>query len=630
MVGQLTHFKLEPRRPANVMRKVFALSLLQVVALLGASSYCAAQSAPQAAAVAAPAPPRPLVAAQTPPQLTVARTQFERNTSAASLPNLLYRQWSPASEVPPESVISERYLKTFDRTAQHLGLKQVIYLALSNNPSVKAVELSPVNAIEAVKSQTGVFDPDLLATLDQIKNVIPITTPLETSQGHALSTKLYDWNFALNKILASTNGTLSLTFNNERTITNNLTQTVNPGYVPTLAVSLSQPLLRNFGWKFATINVQLAESSEKQSQWNMAQQLSNFVQQVAADYWGVAEAEENLEVARAALNFNRDLVRQNTIAVKVGTLAPLDLREAQSSAATAEANFYTAEANLKNARVALRQDVMLNPAHSFLPQSIEPADQPNAEEPVNLDDKRAVRLMVEYLPSLGGLREAIRTTMIQTRFQENQLLPQLNVQAQMALTSLAGSTLCGPAFSATPNCVTSSGGPGSRLSFDGSYGTALNRLMDFGLYNYALILSYERPVSNASARAALAQSRVGYEQARLQYDAALSQAVVALQSALAAAEADIQRVRATKAAAGYAQQALHDEQVRFRVGMATTHDLLQFESELVSAQGEEVAAATDLENAKVALRNAEGVLLTDFGVHFQLTGPEPRPWFAQF
>ncbi len=95
------------------------------------------------------------------------------------------------------------------------------------------------------------------------------------------------------------------------------------------------------------------------------------------DYWAVVGAAENLEVTESALKFNADLVRINRISVRVGTLAPIDLQEAQSAAATAEANVYAAEAALKSSRAQLRQDVMLNPAGTFLPENIEPADVPN-------------------------------------------------------------------------------------------------------------------------------------------------------------------------------------------------------------------------------------------------------------
>ncbi|HUY27473.1 MAG TPA: TolC family protein [Candidatus Binataceae bacterium] len=562
---------------------------------------------------------------------------YEPSNEVESIKNAFASQWAPInSETPKENYIDRTYIGTADRTIQGLTLKQAIFLALEHNPNVKVAELSPLAATEGVAIQNAIFDPDLTSTADTIKTVIPATTAFETRGGStALSTKQYDWNFAVNKILAQTNGTLSLTFTNDRTITNNATETINPYYIPTLALSLSQPLLRNFGWKFATINVRLAQAQQQQAQWNYVGALDQIVQQVGNDYWNVVLAEENLQVAQAALKFNADLVRQNGISVKVGTLAPLDLQEAQSAAATAEANLYTAQANLKIARATLRQDVMLNPSGAFLPQEIEPVEKPGTSPAVILDEGHALERAVEFRPSLAALRAAIRTSIIETRFQDNQVLPQVNAQMQFATTTQVGNTLCGSTFGViAPNCFAP--GPGStpgkdngyQLPFSGTYGSGLNNMFNFKYYNYAVVFTFERPLANASANAALAQSRIDLEQAHQQYRASLSQAVVQVQSAIAAVTADIERVKATTSATFYARESLHDEEIRFRVGMATTHDLLQFQEEEISAEGNEVQARIDLENAKLAYLHSTGTLLRSFQIEFELAHPASTPWYA--
>ena len=155
-------------------------------------------------------------------------------------------------------------------------------------------------------------------------------------------------------------------------------------------------------------------------------------------------------------------------------------------------------------------------------------------------------------------------------------------------------------------------------------------MWNFGFYNYAAVLSFQMPLDNATARAALSQARIQYEQSRLTYRSSLSQAVVNVESAIANLFADQQRAQATASATYYARQALHDEEVRFRVGMATTHDLLQFQEEEVSAEGNEVQAEVDLENAKLALRHAEGTILQEFDISFELQDPHQTPWYATF
>jgi outer membrane protein len=212
-------------------------------------------------------------------------------------------------------------------------------------------------------------------------------------------------------------------------------------------------------------------------------------------------------------------------------------------------------------------------------------------------------------------------------------MPQLNIGSQFGITSARGTVVCTPLTGAATgsNCTAAGGAPGATIkSFKGSYDSALNRLFDFGYYNYAAVISFEMPLDNAAAKAALAQARVSYEQSRLQYRSALSQSVLQIESALANLHADVQRVQATKEATYFAENSLHDEQVRFRVGMATTHDLLQFQSELVTAQGNEVSADVDLENARLRLWWAEGTLLNVYNIDFEVQDPHESPWYSKF
>jgi outer membrane protein TolC len=550
-----------------------------------------------------------------------------------SIPGVFAHQWSPAQEIAPEGLISERYLKTFDNTARKLTLKEAIYIAIRNNPGLAAVALDPIASTESVKLANAAFDPDLTSQLDVQKTVSPVTSVFQTRGSRAFTQKFYDWNFGVSKVSSATNGTFTVAFDNDRSFSNSTFSSPNPFYTPTVQLSLVQPLLRNFGWDFATISVRLSESAQRASQWSYGSALNDFVERIGNDYWALVAAEENLQVAQSALQFNSDLVRVNRISVQVGTLAPIDLQEAQSAAATAQANVYAAEAALQTARAALRQDVMLNPASTFVPEEIEPAEVPNPAAEIKDSEETALEKMVLYSPALAGLRESIRSALLQVKSSENQVLPQLNIGSQFGITSARGNVVCTPLTGTTTgsNCTSAGGTPGATIkSFKGSYGDSLNRLFDFGYYNYAAVISFEMPLDNAAAKAALAQSRVAYEQSRLQYRSALSQSVLQIESALANLRADVQRVQATKQATYFAENSLHDEQVRFRVGMATTHDLLQFQSELVTAQGNQVSAAIDLERARLALWHAEGTLLRTFNIDFEVQDPHQSLWYSKF
>jgi outer membrane protein TolC len=564
-----------------------------------------------------------------------AATKFESNP-ILSLPGILVRQWwAPGGE----GLADDHFALMEDNLREKLTLKQAIYLALRNNPGLMSVALDPVAAIESVKGANAVFDPQLSSQIDVEKQTSPVSSPFQNPGSITNVAKFYDWNFGMSKVLSLSNGTLGITFNNDRELTNSEFSPVNPVYTPTLVMSLTQPLLQNFGWQFATINVRLSESAQRSSQWNYASSVNDFVQRIGNDYWGVVQAGENLQVTQTALQFNRDLVRVNRASVRMGMMAPVNLSEALSAAATARANVEAAQAGLEIARTTLRQDVAHNQAGALVGAEIEPLQQPDTRSEPTETSEVAYKTMLEDSPALGGLRETIRSALIQVRYAENQTLPQLTIGTQFGLTSEAGNSKCtfSGSVPAYANCfnprgptVPSGFDNAAELPFGGDYGTSLNRMFDFKFYDYAAVLGFSMPLDNAAAKAALAQAHISYDQARLQYRQALYQAALQVKSALVNLRAYDQQVEATREATHYADESLRDYQVEFREGMATTNQLLQYQSNLVTAQGNEVQADVGLENARLALWHAEGTLFERFNIDFQVQNPHQSPWYSRF
>lgn len=591
------------------------------------------QTAPASVPATPPVTPKVNVSSQ-------AAKAYESNP-ILSLPDIFIQQWTPGAEFSER----ERYLLTQENAARRLTLKETVYLALRYNPGLAAVALDPVAATESVKGANAQFDPNLSSQIDVEKEVTPVSSPFQNPGSVADEAKFYDWNFGVNKVLSTTNGTVAVTFENDREETNTLFSPVNPVYTPLLQLSLSQPLLQNFGWQFATINVRIAESSQRASQWNYGSNLNDFVQRIGNDYWGVVGAKHNLKVQQAALKFNQDLVRVNGENVRVGMMAAVNLYEARSASATAKANLAAAQAALETARATLVQDVAAKAQDSLFGEEIEPVQEPIAKfeaaaGEAMVSDEDALRQMIEYSPALAGLREAIQTALLQLKYAKNQTLPQLNLGTSFGLTSESGHSYCTASFSvpAYANCVDPSGPvttpPGlpnaAVLPFGGGYSDALNRLLDARFYAYAAVLSFSMPLDNAAAKAALAQARVSYDQARLQYRQALLQSVLQVKSALANLRAYREQVEATQEAVDYAAKSLHDVGAQFRVGMATTNTLLQYQSNLVTAQGNEVQADIGLENARLGLWHAEGTLLNHFNIEFKLQRQPNTPWYARF
>ena len=567
------------------------------------------------------------------PQVAISKARRAAYEHRPGAGNVLVHQWLPVGKsLPAELQPNSGYLRQRDNTTTGMTLKEAIYLAIRNNPGMKAEVLDPLAAEESVRQANAAFDPLMSAELANTKSVVPTITNFSTVGSAAFEHKEYDWNFGRTKLSSLTNGSLSISFDNNRFQSNARTWTVNPSYNPSLAISVTQPLLRNFGFDFATLNVRLAELGQKQSQYNLEQHLSDFVLQVGTDYWNVVRAEQNLRVTTGALKLAQDLLNLNLASLRLGMVAQIDVQEAQAETENWHAALSAAQNTLAIAHSALRQDVMLNPNRAFLSEQIEPSDTPMSAGNLKLDDEQSLEEAMENRPELAAMREAIRSMLLRVRFAENQTLPQLNIGARFGVNSTAGSGNCFHYHDVgVQNCVVSGGGStGTTLPLRGIYGDALNRIWNFSYYDYALGINLEVPLSNDYANATLSQVRIEFDQARLRYDEQVSQIASSVETALSTVRTSAERVHATAAGSDYARAALRAEEARYRGGESDTHELLQYQQELISALANQVQAQLDLEIAKLSLKHAEGTLLRAFQINFTLEDPHRSSWYSRF
>jgi outer membrane protein TolC len=135
---------------------------------------------------------------------------------------------------------------------------------------------------------------------------------------------------------------------------------------------------------------------------------------------------------------------------------------------------------------------------------------------------------------------------------------------------------------------------------------------------------------NDSANAALAQTRIENYQEQLHYRDQVTQIVAEVQTALGTVRAAATSAEATKAQAAYALEALVAETARYNTGLADTHELLQYQSELVTAQGNRAEAQVGLQLAGLRLLHAQGILLRTFQISFTIQDPRPKAWYTSF
>lgn len=582
-----------------------------------------------------PAPQNSSEPPVSPPPTSLSHKKRARFEHRGGMAEVLEHQWMREKPLPPGLQSRGPAAKLSHSEKTGITLKQALYVAIRNNPGLRAEMLEPEAALEAVRQANAAFDPNLDSKASAGKTTVPVITNFYSVGQETFARKEWDWSFGVSKLLSTTNGTLSIGLDNSRISSNARDWMVNPSYNPELAFSLSQPLLRNFGLGFATINVRLAQSGHLRAQYTFEQKLSDFVLETATDYWNVVRALENVQVNKGALELAQDTVNFDAARLKMGMAARIDVQESQSALESWRAALSSATNELATAQAVLRAQVMLNPGDALVPELIEPVDVPGNQTNVNVDATSTLDLAMANRPELGALRESIREQMLHVRFAENQTLPQLTLGANFGISAVSGTAGCTRVSSSVNlgNCALPGGtGPrlGTQLPLGGTYADALGRLLNAGFYRYAIGLTLEIPLSNDYANAGLAQAKIEADQARLRYRDQLSKIVVEVQSSLSTLTTAADRAHTTKAAADYARAALEAENARYRTGVADTHELLQYQQELISALAHQVQAQVDFEIARLMLTHAEGTLLNSFQINFAVEPAHDTPWYARF
>jgi len=190
---------------------------------------------------------------------------------------LLENQWTNLPPAP--SGYTLELLRTAERESTQLSLKDAIQLGLKNNPGIEVERLEPLRAAEQTLAERSIFDPTPSLDLRKTYSVDPYGTEASPFFQPVQSSQNRDWDLALKKLFL-TGMQLDRSFLNNRFVGSLPNQVLTPQYRPRLGLSLSQPLLRDFGWGLTTIFVRISENREAVSVLGYRAKLAELIQRI--------------------------------------------------------------------------------------------------------------------------------------------------------------------------------------------------------------------------------------------------------------------------------------------------------------------------------------------------------------
>jgi outer membrane protein len=317
---------------------------------------------------------------------------------------LLQDQWQ--SLPPTVSVYSLDFLRRAEREAVKLSLKDAILSGLKNNPGIEVERLEPLRTAEQTLSEQSIFDPTVNLEYRKTYSIDPYGTaaspffqPVQTSQNR-------DWNLSLSKLFV-TGTQLDLSFLNNRFVGSLPNQVLKPQYRPRLGFSLTQPLLRDFGWGLTTIFVRISENREEVGVLGYRAKLAQLVQRIVESYWNVVFAADSVRVQEKGVELADALLKNAEAKVRVGAFASVAVTEARAERARREEQLIVARNNVDVAKATLRLTLNVNPDQAFLPRRVEPTDAPSVEE-ISVDRQQSLEQAMLQRPEVRAAAINIR------------------------------------------------------------------------------------------------------------------------------------------------------------------------------------------------------------------------------
>jgi len=592
--------------------------------------FCRVSFALFLAVLIALAPAAPVFAQQQGESTPPAQPQPSSLTIQVSNQNYTYGQrWFPSITAPyTQAAVPEPILTNAPRIEQmvkdgklSISLQDAVDLALQNNLAIVisrytpwlaeasilhtlsggAPTSGPVGALGTIPALS--FDPLLTSTLSMDQKLILANNVLTAGTGTGtgvlaqLNTHTTTGNFGYTQGF-HTGTSFSATFDNVRGSSSSANTFFSPFVQSNFIFVASQQLLNGFGLLANEHFIRIAKVNKNIADQTLVQQVITSITAVGNAYWELVFARGNVEVAREEIALADKTYSDNKKQVDVGTLAPLEIVQAEAQLATAQQALIVAQTTVLQDQLTLLNLIAKDPNSPIL-RTVEiiPTDTadlaPPEVEKIPLEDliKEATTKRPDVLEA--GLQ--IKGDDINVRATKNALLPVLTLSGEYATEGLSGNTKKQTTCTPIPPQTTCTPPP---QIFTG-LATALNQELTGAYPEYNAAINLTIPIRNRAAQANNIIATLTARSDHANYQQIVNNAAIDVHNA----QITLEQARITLAAAiktrDLDQQTLDAEQKKYQVGASTLFNIVSDQNTLAAAESAEVRARVNLVEGKV-------------------------------
>jgi outer membrane protein len=477
-------------------------------------------------------------------------------------------------------------------TVKKLSIDEAVALALEQNLTLQVQRLDPQLQDLTIEQVKSAWTPNVGTTWTAGSSTSP-TSSFFSGATDQLKSDKYNFSVQADQFLPW-GGNYNVTWLNNKAKSNSIYDTPNPSLGSNLAASYTQPLLRNFRIDSTRQQLLISKKNREMTDVQLRQTVLITVRLVKNSYWNLAYAVENMKVQQQSLDISRESLRNNKSRVGIGTMAPIDIIEAEAEVARNEEAVIVAEADISRAEDALRQ-LIFDPKSTDLWNVRFELTDPPVFRAQDVDQNAAVKNALERRTDLVAMRKLLDADDINIRYFKNQILPDVNVRAGYGLAGQGGTNVkYDDSFPPIPISVVESG-----------WGSVLSQMFSNDYHNWSMAVTVGYPLGRSNAEAALARAKVSYSQNALQLRGQELTVASQVREVVRTVNTARKRVDATRASRDLAQRRLEAEQKKFQAGMSTTFQVIQAQRDLASARNAELQAVLDYNRALVDLETVQ-------------------------
>jgi len=476
-------------------------------------------------------------------------------------------------------------------TLRAISIDEAVKLGLEQNLGIQIQRYDPQIQDTAVSQARSFWSPQISATLSKQSQSQAVTNSLAGGANSITNGNLFT-GASLSQTLPW-GASYTANWNNQRLTTNNLFTTFSPQIASNVNFQFSQPLLRNFSIDAIRNQVALTKKGRELSDIQLDSVIVQTTRAVRNAYWDLSASINNLKAQQESLALSQQSLSDNRKRVEIGTLAPIDIVQAQAEVASNEERVIVAEALIKRAQDNLRALILDPSAADFFATTFEPSDAaPFQEQAIDIDG--AVRNALDKRADLRSAKNSVERSDIDIRYLRNQILPDINAQAAYITRGVGGVQLS----SLSPDDVLA-GNFDRRVLANRGFGSVLGDVFQNAYPDWTVGVQIAYPLGSSTAHANLARARLEYQQSQTQLKNVQMQISTQVREAGRNVQTNQKRVQSARASRELQEKKLEAEEKKQAAGMSTSFFVFQAQRDLAQARTLEIQAIADYNKSMV-------------------------------